>query len=208
MRLTRRHFISALVAPALAAGPLARAQTAYPSRPVRIILPFAAGGGSDVLTRIVAEELGRRLGQRFLVENITGAGGTIGTERVVRADPDGHTLLLATNNLVTINPALYANLAHGVISALLFLVVGGLKHRWGDDDLGTARSPLREQAPVTGLLLLTGLAAGLGLPGLAGFWGEIVAVGAHAIAPWRAERLQRSREIAGNTDEAKWSRDG
>ena len=64
----------------------------------------------------------------------------------------------------------------------LFLVVGGLKHRWGDDDLGTARSPLREQAPVTGLLLLTGLAAGLGLPGLAGFWGEIVAVVA-ALSP-------------------------
>lgn len=91
-------------------------------------------------------------------------------------------LALATGSATGVAAALYANLAHGVISALLFLVVGGLKHRWGDDDLGTARSPLREQAPVTGLLLLTGLAAGLGLPGLAGFWGEIVAVVA-ALSP-------------------------
>ena len=85
-------------------------------------------------------------------------------------------LALATGTATGVTAALYGNLAHGVISALLFLVVGGLKHRWGDDDLGTPRPALREQAPVTGLLLLTGLAAGLGLPGLAGFWGEFPAI--------------------------------
>lgn len=85
-------------------------------------------------------------------------------------------LALATGTATGVTAALYGNLAHGVISALLFLVVGGLKHRWGDDDLRTPRPALREDAPFTGLLLLTGLAAGLGLPGLAGFWGEFPAI--------------------------------
>lgn len=85
-------------------------------------------------------------------------------------------LALATGTDTGVTAALYGNIAHGVISALLFLVVGGLKHRWGGDDLRTPRPALREHAPVTGLLLLIGLAAGLGLPGLAGFWGEFPAI--------------------------------
>ncbi|NYF97728.1 NADH-quinone oxidoreductase subunit M [Janibacter cremeus] len=85
-------------------------------------------------------------------------------------------LALATGTATGVTAALYGNLAHGLISALLFLVVGGLKHRWGGDDLRIPRPALREHAPRTGLLLLTGLAAGLGLPGLAGFWGEYPAI--------------------------------
>lgn len=91
-------------------------------------------------------------------------------------------LALATGTDTGVAAALYANIAHGVISALLFLVVGGLKHQWGDDDLTTPRAALREGAPLTGLLLVVGLAAGLGLPGLAGFWGEFTAVVA-ALSP-------------------------
>lgn len=91
-------------------------------------------------------------------------------------------LALASGTATGVAAALYANIAHGVISALLFLVVGGLKHQWGDDDLSTPRPALRERAPVTGLLLVIGLAAGLGLPGLAGFWGEFAAVVA-ALSP-------------------------
>lgn len=85
-------------------------------------------------------------------------------------------LALATGTATGVTAALYGNLAHGLISALLFLVVGGLKHRWRGDDLSIPRPALRDHAPVTGLLLLTGLAAGLGLPGLAGFWGEFPAI--------------------------------
>lgn len=102
---------------ALAAGailPRAASAQSFPNRPLRLVLPFAAGGGTDVMTRVIAERLGALLGQRVLVENITGAGGTIGTERVIRAEPDGHTLLLATMNVVSINPALYRNLSFDI----------------------------------------------------------------------------------------------
>ena len=81
-------------AAALAAGPrIARAQ-AYPPRPVRIIVPFPAGQASDTVARLVGQSLSERLAQPFVIENRTGAGGNIGTESVVRATPDGHTLLL------------------------------------------------------------------------------------------------------------------
>ncbi|WP_306513311.1 complex I subunit 4 family protein [Janibacter hoylei] len=85
-------------------------------------------------------------------------------------------LALASGSDTGVAAALYANIAHGVISALLFLLVGALKQQWGDDDLSRPRAALREGAPATGLLLVLGFAAGLGLPGLAGFWGEVVAV--------------------------------
>lgn len=88
---------------------------------------------------------------------------------------------LASGTATGVVAALYGNLAHGLVSALLFLVVGGLKHQRGDDDLARPWPALRERAPRTGLLLVVGLAAALGLPGLAGFWGEMGAL----VAAWR-----------------------
>src|ERR1700757_2784958 len=72
---------------------IARAQ-AYPTRPVRIIVPFPAGQATDTIARLMGQSLSERLGQPFVLENRTGAGGNIGTESVVRATPDGYTLLL------------------------------------------------------------------------------------------------------------------
>lgn len=89
----------------------------------------------------------------------------------------GFVLLgLMSGTTIGLQAALFANIAHGVISALLFAVVGGLKHRWGDDDLDTARRSLRDVSPRLSLALVIGFAASMGLPGLAGFWGEVLAI--------------------------------
>jgi len=85
-------------------------------------------------------------------------------------------LALAAGTETGLQAALFANIAHGVVSALLFVLVGGLKQRWGSVDLAVPHPALRETSPRLGFLLVLGLAASLGLPGLAGFWGELFAV--------------------------------
>jgi NADH-quinone oxidoreductase subunit M len=85
-------------------------------------------------------------------------------------------LALATGSETGLQAALFANIAHGVVASLLFVLVGGLKQRWGSADLAIHRPALRETSPRLGFVLVLGLAASLGLPGLAGFWGEFLAV--------------------------------
>src|SRR5882724_7090235 len=97
MKLLRRQFLQLAGAAAAApAFPQRAAALDYPTRPVRIIAGFAAGGGVDVTARLIGQWLTDRLGQSFVIENRPGAGGNIGTEAVVNAAPDGYTLLLAT----------------------------------------------------------------------------------------------------------------
>jgi tripartite-type tricarboxylate transporter receptor subunit TctC len=107
--LARRTFI-ALAAAALARPYAARAQLA-PNRPVRIIVPFAPAGSSDVLARLLQSPLQQALGQTVIVENRAGAGANIGMIEAARAEPDGSTLLLTSSALV-VNPALYKNVAY------------------------------------------------------------------------------------------------
>jgi tripartite-type tricarboxylate transporter receptor subunit TctC len=83
-----------LAAALILAGTSAFAETGYPSRPITMIVPFAAGGPTDTVGRLIAEPMTRVLGQQVLVENVGGAGGTLGAARVAKADPDGHTILL------------------------------------------------------------------------------------------------------------------
>ena len=95
MKHPRRNFLH-LAAGAAALPAVSRVAwaQAYPSRPVRIIVPFPAGQATDTIARLMGQSLSERLGQPFVIENRTGAGGNIGTESVVRAAPDGYTLLL------------------------------------------------------------------------------------------------------------------
>src|SRR5262245_50677815 len=95
MKLPRRQFLhlAAGATALLALSRIAWAQ-AYPSRPVRIIVPFAPAGPSDIVARLTGQWLSERLGQQFVIDNRPGGGGNIGTEAVVRASPDGYTLLL------------------------------------------------------------------------------------------------------------------
>src|SRR5215831_13418780 len=97
MKLPRRNFLHlAAGAAALPFAPhVARAQ-AYPTRPVRIIVGFAPGGGNDIMARLIGQWLSQRLGQQFVVENRPGAATNVATEAVVNAPPDGYTLLLAS----------------------------------------------------------------------------------------------------------------
>jgi tripartite-type tricarboxylate transporter receptor subunit TctC len=110
MRVPRRRFLQlAAGAAVLPAMPrVARAQ-AYPARPVRWIVGFAAGGPQDIVARLLAQSLSERLGQQFVIENRAGAGGNIGTEAVVRAPADGYTMLMIGPS-ATINATLYDNL--------------------------------------------------------------------------------------------------
>ena len=109
MKFPRRTFLHlAACAAALPVSRMARAQT-YPSRPVRIIVGFPAGGATDIQARLMGQWLSDRLGQQFIVENRSGASGNIGTEAVAKAPADGYTLLqVVTPNVI--NAALYTNL--------------------------------------------------------------------------------------------------
>src|SRR5215831_15892123 len=110
MKLPRRNILH-LAAGAAALPAISRIAWAqsYPTRPVRIIVGFAAGGGSDITARLIGQWLSERLGQQFVIENRPGAGGNIATETVVRAPPDGYTLLLV-NAANAINATLYEKL--------------------------------------------------------------------------------------------------
>lgn len=99
--MRRRHFVHAAVTAALLPGP-AWPQGGWPSRPIRLVVPYSAGGGSDVQARLLGQALTPILGQPVLIENRVGAGSQLGTEHVARAAPDGHTLLFADVPLVIV----------------------------------------------------------------------------------------------------------
>ena len=106
----------AMIAAALLIGGTAQAATDYPTRPVSVIVPFAAGGPTDTVARLVAESMSQTLGQQLVVENVGGAGGTLGAARVAKADPDGYTLLLHHIGQAT-SVSLYRKLAYDPATA-------------------------------------------------------------------------------------------
>ncbi len=114
MSLVKYSLIAALLTSLAVPAASALAQS-YPSRPIRAIVPYAPGGGTDVAARPVAIRLSERLGQQIVVDNRAGANGNIGTEIAARAQPDGYTLLFGSTGPQAINPSLYANLPFDMV---------------------------------------------------------------------------------------------
>lgn len=112
MQFIRRQFLSAAGAAfAATVVPLIAAAQTYPVRPVRVIVPYAPAGPTDVAARLIATKLSEHLGKQFYVENIPGASGNIGMGRAAKAAPDGYTVIVVANNYV-VNPALYDNIPY------------------------------------------------------------------------------------------------
>src|SRR3954467_5191066 len=113
MKNASRAVRSARLAAALSIALLGLAQAQdYPTRPITLVVPYAAGGGNDVMARIVAEKMSRSLGQQIVIENKGGAGGSIATRQVAKAAPDGYTLGLGGTGTHAINPTLYPNVGY------------------------------------------------------------------------------------------------
>ena len=106
-----KAILAALAAATLVSGPTL-AQAPFPQRTVTLVVPFAAGGTTDVIARIMADDMSRTLGQQIVVENVTGAGGTVGVTRVVKATPDGYTILMGNLGTQAASVGLYPKLAY------------------------------------------------------------------------------------------------
>ncbi|WP_454742504.1 Bug family tripartite tricarboxylate transporter substrate binding protein [Cupriavidus necator] len=111
------YLACAALTAAFTAAPATAQAPAWPDRPIRLVVPFAAGGATDVLGRLLAVGLGERLGQSVVVENKPGASTVIGATQVAKAAPDGYTLLLGASTTLTLNPAIRPNLAYDPIKS-------------------------------------------------------------------------------------------
>ena len=121
--MNRRHLVLALLAGSLCAGHTGAQD--YPTRPVRLIVPFPAGGSSDVVARFIAQGLSEKMGQQFVVENRAGAAGNLGTDAVAKAAPDGYTLGLSTSGPLANNKFLYKAMPYDSEKAFTPVVLVG-----------------------------------------------------------------------------------
>lgn len=110
--MKRRNLLAAAAAVTLAAAPVGAMAQAYPTKPITVIVPFAAGGPTDALARVLTARMGEALGQTMIVENVGGAGGTIGVNKAAKATPDGYTILFTHMGTLAVNIALYKTLPY------------------------------------------------------------------------------------------------
>jgi len=116
--ITRRLLCASLLAaPAIISSPSPLFAQDYPSRPIRLIVPYAAGGGTDAIARLVAQMTGEKLGQTIVVENIATAGGNVATQTAAKAAPDGYTILMANQGPMAVNPHMFKSLKIDTLTA-------------------------------------------------------------------------------------------
>jgi tripartite-type tricarboxylate transporter receptor subunit TctC len=113
--LMTRALAAAIAAIALLVAASGGVAQTYPTRPIRMIVPFAPGGNVDINARAISPDMGQALGQQIIVENRAGAGGTLGTDVVAKSAPDGYTLLVASSSIMTNGPALYPKLPYDIV---------------------------------------------------------------------------------------------
>ena len=121
--LYRRSF---LTASATAIALPAHAQAPWPSKPIKLVAPYAPGGSTDVVARVIAEYLGQRLGQNIVVENRPGKGATIGTSQVAKAAPDGYTLVMSNVAALAIAPPLYGDVDYDPLRDFVHITLASL----------------------------------------------------------------------------------
>ncbi len=122
--MQRRILLTAFAA-SLGALPLGAQAQSYPTKPITMIVPFAAGGPTDALARVLTQKMGEKLGQQIIVENVGGAGGTIGVNKAAKATPDGYTLLFTHMGTLAVNIALYKSLPYDSLKDLEPIGMGG-----------------------------------------------------------------------------------
>jgi len=198
--MRRRDLLRATLAAALPAVAAAQATWA-PSRSVTIIVPFTAGGTTDVMARLVAAPMARVLGQPVVVENVTGAGGTIGATRGARAAPDGHTLLFGHVGVLAVSPHLYNRLQYDPVRDFRAVGLVGtnpmvllVSNRSGITSLGQLRARLRAGDLVAGT-------AGTGTTTHLGALQTFAAAeGRGTLVPYRGEAPALNDLVAGTVD--------
>jgi len=196
-----------VLAGALAAPFAAQAQAAWPIKPVRIVVPFNAGGAIDALVRVIADGLTARLGQQMLVDPKPGANTIVGAEIVARAAPDGYTFLITTNSTHTNNPTLYAKLPFDPAKDLIPVSL---------ISLGTVLVVVKADAPFADLRGMAAWAKGLGRPATYGSWGigssghlyglmfERALGGQYSHVPYRGD-VPAIQDVANGTLDITWA---
>src|SRR5262245_15157994 len=203
LRTTRRMLMSA----AAAAPLVARAETSWPSKPIRIVVPFNAGGPIDALARLIADGLTPRLGQQVLVDPRPGANTIVGSEIVAKAPPDGYSLLITTSSTHTNNPSLYARLPFDPVKDLAPVSLVSL---------GTILVAVRAGAPFSDLRGMAAWVKGLGRPATYGSWGigssahlyglmfEKALGGVYSHVPYRGD-VPALQDVANGTLDITWA---
>jgi tripartite-type tricarboxylate transporter receptor subunit TctC len=196
-----------LLAASLLAPFVARAETAWPVKPVRIVVPFTPGGAIDAMVRVIADALTPRLGQQVIVDPRPGANTILGADAVAKAAPDGYTFLITTNSTHTNNPTLYAKLPFDPAKELppVSLI-----------SLGTILLAAKGDAPFRDLKGMAAWVKGLGRPATYGSWGigssghlyglmlEKTLGGSYSHVPYRGD-VQALQDVANGTLDLTWA---